>query len=156
MVHVHSLREVTRVALRYIHARRKEKGVMLQKFCATTGYSPPYAAYLLRTYAERVVLGSVTLVPTRPSPWRRQRCRISCMPWREAGPRSRTKPGSLLALISVVSFRELSAASPGYVGADLVSHDGGKAAGGAPYPSPSISSIILSLFFQVPPIEEAL
>jgi len=38
-----------------------------------TGYSPPYAAYLLRTYTKRVVLGGMTLVPTRPSPWRRQR-----------------------------------------------------------------------------------
>ena len=41
----------------------KEKGVMLQEFCATTAYSPPYAAYLLHTYAKRVI----TLVPTRPS-----------------------------------------------------------------------------------------
>ena len=46
---------------------------MLQEFCATTGYSPPYAAFLLRTYAKRVILGQVTLVPTRPSPWPRQR-----------------------------------------------------------------------------------
>jgi len=61
------------VALRYLRARKKEKGVMLQEFCATTGYSPPYAAYLLRTYAKRVILGGVTLVPTRLSPWRRQR-----------------------------------------------------------------------------------
>ena len=61
------------VALRYLHARKKEKGVMLQEFCATTGYSPPYAAHLLRTYARRVILGAVTLVPTRPSPWPRQR-----------------------------------------------------------------------------------
>lgn len=45
---------------------------MLQEFCATTGYSPPYAAYLLRTYAKQGSLG-VTLVPTRPSPWPRQR-----------------------------------------------------------------------------------
>ena len=42
---------------------------------------------------------------------------------------SRTKPGSLLALIPVVSFRELSAASPGSVEVDLASHDGGKEAG---------------------------
>jgi len=61
------------VALRYLRARKKEKGIMLQEFCATTGYSPPYAAYLLRTYARRVILGAVTLVPTRPSPWPRQR-----------------------------------------------------------------------------------
>ena len=61
------------VALRYLRARKKEKGVMLQEFCATTGYSPPYAAFLLRTYAKRVILGQVTLVPTRPSPWPRQR-----------------------------------------------------------------------------------
>src|SRR5664280_650472 len=61
------------VALRYVRARKKEKGVMLQEFCATTGYSPPYAAFLLRTYAKRVILGQVTLVPTRPSPWPRQR-----------------------------------------------------------------------------------
>ncbi len=46
---------------------------MLQEFCATTGYSPPYAAFLLRTYAKRVILGTVTLVPTRPSPWPRER-----------------------------------------------------------------------------------
>src|SRR5450830_1290447 len=46
---------------------------MLQEFCATTGYSSPYAAFLLRTYAKRVILGQVTLVPTRPSPWPRQR-----------------------------------------------------------------------------------
>jgi hypothetical protein len=45
------------VALRYLRARKKEKGIMLQEFCATTGYSPPYAAYLLRTYAKRVILG---------------------------------------------------------------------------------------------------
>ena len=61
------------VALRYLRARKKEKGIMLQEFCATTGYSPPYAAYLLRTYAKRVILGEVTLVPTRPSPWPRER-----------------------------------------------------------------------------------
>src|SRR5450756_1487478 len=61
------------VALRYLRARKKEKGIMLQEFCATTGSSPPYAAYLLRTYAKRVILGGVTLVPTRPSPWHRQR-----------------------------------------------------------------------------------
>ena len=40
---------------------------MLQEFCVTTGYNPPYAAYLLRTSAKRVILGGVTLVPTRPS-----------------------------------------------------------------------------------------
>ena len=73
------------VALRYLRVRKKENGIMLQEFCATMGYSPPYAAYLLRTSAKRVILGSVTLVPpsplvqgegcfpTRPSPWRRQR-----------------------------------------------------------------------------------
>jgi len=61
------------VALRYLRARKKEKGIMLQEFCATTGYSPPYAAYLLRRYAKRVILGAVTLVPTRPSPWPRER-----------------------------------------------------------------------------------
>src|SRR5450830_1861987 len=107
------------VALRYLRARKKEKGIMLQEFCATTGSSPPYAAYLLRTSAKRVILGGVTLVPTRPSPWRRQRkhvygpalvealvwmstlpgssaggdCRqhfrSSYVPWREAGPWSR-------------------------------------------------------------------
>jgi len=54
------------VALRYLRARRKEKRVMLQGFCATTRYRPPYAAYLLRTYAKRVILRGVTLVPTRP------------------------------------------------------------------------------------------
>jgi len=41
----------------------------------------------------------------------------------------RTKPGSLLRLIPIVSSRELSAATPGQVEVDLVSHDGGKAAG---------------------------
>jgi hypothetical protein len=41
--------------------------------CATTGSCPPYAAYLLRTCAKRVMLGDVTLVPTRPSPWPRHR-----------------------------------------------------------------------------------
>ena len=46
---------------------------MLQEFCATTSFSLPYAAYLLRTYAKRVILKNVTLVPTRPSPWPRQR-----------------------------------------------------------------------------------
>ncbi len=61
------------VALRYLRARKKEKGIMLQEFCATTGYSPPYAAYLFRRYAKRVILGAVTLVPTRPSPWPRER-----------------------------------------------------------------------------------
>src|SRR5450830_251154 len=107
------------VALRYLRARKKEKGIMLQEFCATTGSSPPYAAYLLRTSAKRVILGGVTLVPTRPSPWRRQRkhvygpavvvalvwmyhlagdsvgrdcrkqCRSSCMPWSDQEPWSR-------------------------------------------------------------------
>jgi hypothetical protein len=61
------------VALRYLRARKKEKGVMLQEFCATTGHSPPYAAYLPRRYAKRVILGAVTLVPTTPSPWPRHR-----------------------------------------------------------------------------------
>jgi len=121
------------VALRYLRARKKEKGVMLQESCATTGYSPPYAASLLCTYARRVILGGVILVPpsplvqgegcfpTRPSPWRRQRKHVvgpavvealvwgwstlpensvgrdhkqpyrnSCVPWRGAGPYSRT------------------------------------------------------------------
>jgi hypothetical protein len=193
------------VALRYLRARKKEKGVMLQEFCATTGYSPPYAAYLLRTYAKRVVLGGVTLVPpsplvqgegcfpARPSPWRRQRKHmygpavLKALVWvyhlvgelcgkrlqaampdllralersgtmlpdplhaallhirsatmgrllraekakgRDRKHSSRTKPGSLLALIPVVSFRELSAASPGHVEVHLVSHDGGELAG---------------------------
>src|SRR5450830_748303 len=181
------------VALRYLHARKKEKGVMLQEFCATTGYSPPYAAYLLRTYAKRVILGAVTLVPTRPSPWPRERKHVygpavvvalvwmyhlagelcgkrlqAAMPEllramarhgtalpdplsaallqmgsatmdrllraekAKGGNRRhapRTKPGSLLRLIPIVSFRELSAAAPGSVEVDLVSHDGGKAAG---------------------------
>ena len=52
-----------KVALRYLRARKKENGVMLQEFCATMGYSPPYAAYLLRTSAKWVILGSVTLAP---------------------------------------------------------------------------------------------
>ena len=60
------------VALRYLRARRKEKRVMLQGFCATTRYRPPYAAYLLRTYARRVVLGG-DAGPHEASPWRRQR-----------------------------------------------------------------------------------
>jgi transposase InsO family protein len=181
------------VALRYLHARKKEKGIMLQEFCATTGYSPPYAAFLLRTYAKRVLLGAVTLVPTRPSPWPRHRKHVygpavveglvwtyhlsgdlcgkrlqaalpdllnalersgTTLPDHLHGAllrmgsatmdrllraekaketdrkhRSRTKPGSLLARIPIVSFRELSAASPGYVEVDLVSHDGGRATG---------------------------
>ena len=54
------------ISLRYLRARKKEKGVMLQESCATTGYSSPYAAFLLRTYAKRVILGSVTLVPPSP------------------------------------------------------------------------------------------
>jgi len=181
------------VALRHLRARKKEKGVMLQEFCATTGYSPPYAAHLLRTYAKRVILGAVTLVPTRPSPWPRHRKHVygpavveglvwmyhlagelcgkrlqAAMPellramarhgtvvpdplsaallqmgsatmdrlLREEKAKGgnrrhapRTKPGSLLRLIPIVSSRELSAAAPGYVEVDLVSHDGGKAAG---------------------------
>ena len=181
------------VALRYVHARKKDKGIMLQEFCVTTGYSPPYAAFLLRTYAKRVILGEVTLVPTRPCPWPRERKHVygpavvealiamyhlsgdlcgkrlqAAMPEllrsmarhgtilpdplaaallqmgsatmdrllraekakannRRHAPR--TKPGSLLRLIPVVSFRELSAAAPGQVEVDLVSHDGGKATG---------------------------
>jgi len=166
---------------------------MLQEFCATTGYSPPYAAYLLRTYAKRVILGAVTLVPTRPSPWPRERKHVygpavvEALVWmyhlagelcgkrlqaampellramarhgtvlpdplstallqmgsatmdrllREEKARGgnrrhapRTKPGCLLRLIPIVSSRELSAATPGQVEVDLVSHDGGKAAG---------------------------
>ena len=181
------------VALRYLRARKKEKGIMLQEFCATTGYSPPYAAYLLRTYAKRVILGAVALVPTRPSPWPRERKHVygpavvEALVWmyhlagelcgkrlqaampellramarhgtvlpdplstallqmgsatmdrllREEKARGgnrrhapRTKPGSLLRLIPIVSSRELSAATPGQVEVDLVSHDGGKAAG---------------------------
>lgn len=181
------------VALRYLRARKKEKGVMLQEFCATTGYSPPYAAYLLRRYAKRVILGAVTLVPARPSPWPRERKHVygpavvEALVWmyhlagelcgkrlqaampellramarhgtvvpdlfssallqmgsatmdrllREEKTRGenrrhapRTKPGSLLRLIPIVSSRELSAAAPGSVEVDWVSHDGGKAAG---------------------------
>jgi len=181
------------VALRYLRVRKKEKGIMLQEFCATTGYSPPYAAYLLRTYAKGVILGAVTLVPTRPSPWPRERKHVygpavvealigmyhlagelcgkrlqAAMPellramarhgtvvpdllsasllrmgsatmdrlLREEKTKGgnrrhapRTKPGSLLRLIPIVSSRELSAAAPGQVEVDLVSHDGGKAAG---------------------------
>ena len=181
------------VALRYLHARKKEKGTMLQEFCATTGYSPPYAAYLLRTYAKRVILGAVSLVPTRPSPWPRERKHVyspavvEALVWmyhlsgelcgkrlqvampellhalerhgtslpdplhgallrmgsatmdrllREEKAKGnnrrhapRTKPGSLLRLIPIVSSRELSAAAPGQMEVDLVSHDGGKATG---------------------------
>jgi len=181
------------VALRYLRARKKEKGIMLQEFCATTGYSPPYAAHLLRTCAKRVILGGVTLVPTRPSPWPRHRKHVygpavveglvwmyhlagelcgkrlqAAMPdllhalersgtmvpdplhaallqmgsatmdrllraeKTKGGNRRhapRTKPGSLLRLIPIVSSRELSAAAPGSVEVDLVSHDGGKEAG---------------------------
>ena len=181
------------VALRYLRARKKDKGIMLHEFCATTGYSPPYAAFLLRTYARRVILGAVTLVPTRPSPWPRQRKHVygpavvEALVWmyhlagelcgkrlqaalpellhalersgttlpdplhgallrmgsatmdrllREEKAKGnnrrhapRTKPGSLLRLIPMISFRELSAAAPGQVEVDLVSHDGGKATG---------------------------
>ena len=152
---------------------------MLQEFCATTGYTPPYAAYLLRTYAKRVILGAVTLVPTRPSPWPRERKHVygpavvAVLVWmyhlagelcgkrlqaampellramarhgtvvpdplsasllrmgsatmdrllREEKTKGenrrhapRTKPGSLLRLIPIVSSRELSAAAPGQV-----------------------------------------
>ena len=166
---------------------------MLREFCATTGYSPPYAAYLLRTYARRVILGAVTLVPTRPSPWPRHRKHrygpavVEALVWMyhlagelcgkrlqaampellralersgtklpdplhgallrmgsatmdrllreektKGGNRRhapRTKPGSLPRLIPIVSSRELSAAAPGSVEVDLVSHDGGKEAG---------------------------
>jgi hypothetical protein len=31
------------VALRYLRARKKEKGIMLQEFCATRGYVPLYS-----------------------------------------------------------------------------------------------------------------
>jgi hypothetical protein len=181
------------VAFRYLRARKKEKGIMLREFCATMGYGPPYAAFLLRTYAKRVILGTVTLVPTRPSPLPRERKHVygpavvAALVWMYhlsgdlcgkrlqagmpellraleragttlQGPlhgallqmssatmdrllrtekaketdrkhRSRIRPGSLLARIPVASFRELSAASPGYVEVDLVSHDGGKATG---------------------------
>jgi len=145
------------VALRYVRARKKEKGVMLQEFCATTGYSPPYAAFLLRTYAKRVILGQVTLVPTRPSPWPRQRkhlyglavvegliwdvppCRRAL--WQAAGGshagtpachgKTRNRgPGSSLCLPSEDGLcHHGPAAAPGQVEVDLVSHDGGKAAG---------------------------
>ena len=181
------------VALRYLRARKKDKGIMLHEFCATTGYSPPYAAFLLRTYARRVILGAVTLVPTRPSPWPRERKHVyspavvEALVWmyhlsgelcgkrlqvampellhalerhgtslpdplhgallrmgsatmdrllREEKAKGnnrrhapRTKPGSLLRLIPIVSSWELSAAAPGQVEVDLVSHDGGKEAG---------------------------
>jgi hypothetical protein len=56
------------VALRSLRARKKDKGIMLQEFCVTTGASPPYAAYLLRRCAKRVILGGVTLVSTGPLP----------------------------------------------------------------------------------------
>src|SRR5450756_3157987 len=191
---------------------------MLQEFCATMGYSPPYAAYLLRTSAKRVILGSVTLVPpsplvqgegcfpTRPSPWPRQRkhrygpavykrqvwmyhlagelCgkRLqAAMPEHlralersgiklpdplhgallrmgsatmdrllreektKGGNRRhapRTKPGSLPRLIPIVSFRELSAAAPGSVEVDLVSHDGGKEAGCLLYTSDAADDLL--------------
>lgn len=174
--------------------------MILQEFCATTGHSPPYAAYLLRTFAKGVALEGVTLVPpsplvqgeecfpTRPSPSRRKRKRIygpavvevliwvyhlagelcgkrlqaampeflhalertgTLLPFaphaallcvssatmdgllreekakeKDRKHRPRTRPGSLLGLIPVLSFRELSAASPGSVEVDLVSHDG--------------------------------
>ncbi len=41
------------VILRSLCARKKEERIMLQEFCATTGSSPPYAAFLLRTTAHR-------------------------------------------------------------------------------------------------------
>jgi len=53
-------------ALRSLRAQKKEKGIMLQEFCATTGSSPPCAAFLLHTYAKRVILGSVTWSPQDP------------------------------------------------------------------------------------------
>lgn len=43
--------------------------------------------------------------------------------------KAKGRTGSLLALIPVASFRELSAASPSSVEVGLVSHDGGKVAG---------------------------
>jgi hypothetical protein len=64
------------VALRYLHARKKEKGIMLQEFCATTGYTPPYAAYLLRSLARRM-----TCSPYPP--------RLSCACFRRVPCRSR-------------------------------------------------------------------
>jgi len=170
------------VALRSLRARKKEKGIMLQEFCATTGSSRPYAAYLLRISVKWVILGDVTLVSTRPSPWPRQRKHVygpavvEVLVWMyhlsgelcgrrlqaampellhtlersetilpdplhaallqmgsatmdrllraekaRGGNRkhcSRTKPGSLLGLIPIVSFRGLSAAAPGSVEVD--------------------------------------
>jgi len=95
-----------KVALRYLRARKKENGVMLQEFYATMGYNPPYAAYPLRTSAKRVILGGVTLVPpsplvqgegcfpTRPSPWRRQRKHVVGPVVVEASSGWSTLPGS--------------------------------------------------------------
>ena len=54
----------------------------------------------------------------------------------------RTKPGSLLRLIPIVSFRELSAASPGSVEVDLVSHDGGRQQGIIVIPSRSPTVVL--------------
>jgi hypothetical protein len=58
------------VAKRYRKASKKEKGRMLDEFCALTGYNRSYAAWVLRKGASPK--GKVNKAPVRPVDYRRQ------------------------------------------------------------------------------------
>lgn len=46
----------TQIAKRYQHATKTQKGVILDEFCATTGYTRSYATYVLRNWQRKVIM----------------------------------------------------------------------------------------------------
>ncbi|MCG2721480.1 MAG: hypothetical protein L6290_05625 [Thermodesulfovibrionales bacterium] len=44
----------TVVAVRYQKARKREKGIILDKFTKLTGYGRRYASYVLRSHGRKV------------------------------------------------------------------------------------------------------
>ncbi len=94
------------VGARYIKSNKKDKGKILDEFCATTGYSRTYAARILKNSPGKV-LGY----------------------GRIAG-RKGTKPGSLLKkVIPIRTFADWNEKKPGFIEAGLVGHDGGNGSG---------------------------
>lgn len=65
------------LAREYQRARKKDKGALLDQFTAATGYSRPYAAWLLRNHGKRVEIrpGVVLEGSVRASPKSRPRAR---------------------------------------------------------------------------------
>ena len=114
--------EVTAVtAGQYRGASKKGKGVILEQFMSTTGYSRWYARFVLRHQGRRVQADKHrTLLAVSGSRRARKRRRIY----------DEKVVAALLKLWRIMDYiAEWDEQQPGFVEVDLVGHDGGVAAG---------------------------